>query len=498
MNTSTSSELTFATKSLLAYLLIPLIIVTPVSVYIAYHGVKDTLRSAGANYVDRIEDVISEIKIDTTLAMNHLSSCEAIGEKLLFASNLRELIIVRDNIAICSSKRGIVNVDVTPILNGNLIKSGVFLYDIENKPEQRTIVVANSIHEGGRNGVFAVIDKSYLVDRILHIEDDKIKRITAKFGEKVYPSSRPFHSSYIHKTLKSKQYGFLLLVEASPDYVNRSMLFGLAMSFPLSLLISGILYLVMRKLSQREDLAADLKSGLNRKELFLVYQPIVDSHSHQLRGLEALIRWQHPTLGLVRPDIFISLAERQLLINDITDYVLKFAFDEISQANRQLSTSLGINVPPSYLHDDGHLKTLISYAEKFKQFNTTLTIEITERQMLDEIGRQALTTLRKNGIKVSIDDFGTGHTALSVIQQTEFDYLKIDKCFVDTIGVETVNSAVLNTIIELGHRLDVQMVAEGVEQEQQAKYLAEMGVHKLQGYYFSKPERFNEIHASWL
>ncbi|MDN3683357.1 EAL domain-containing protein [Vibrio sinaloensis] len=134
----------------------------------------------------------------------------------------------------------------------------------------------------------------------------------------------------------------------------------------------------------------------------------------------------------------------------------------------------------------------------FSQIGIVLTTEITERQMLDDKGREALHRLREHGMRISIDDFGTGHTALSVIQQTEFDYLKIDKCFVDTIGVETVNSAVLNTIIELGHRLNVQMVAEGVEEEHQAQYLAKMGVHKLQGYYFAKPLSLKEIETTWL
>ncbi|WP_394144902.1 EAL domain-containing protein [Vibrio atypicus] len=498
MKVSANKELTFATKSLLAYLLIPLLIVTPVSLYLAKKGIENTLKTAGANYVDRIEDVITEIQIDTSLAMNQLSSCEAIGEKLLFASNLRELIVVRDNIAVCSSKRGKLNVDITSTLNGQPITNGVFLYDLEGDSEKRTIVVANSIQDGGKNGVFAVIDKSYLVDRILHIEDDKINHITAKFNGKIYPSTRSFDSNYVYKILKSKQYGFSLLIEVSPAYVNRTILFALSTSFPLSLLISGILFLVMRKLKQREDLGAELKNGLNRKEFFLAYQPIVNSQTHKLLGMEALIRWQHPSLGLVRPDIFISLAERQQLINDITDYVLEFAYSEISQSKNTFSTSLGINVPPSYLHEQKHLQTLVNYAEKLKLLGVTLTVEITERQILDELGRKALAFLRQQGIKISIDDFGTGHTALSVIQQTEFDYLKIDKCFVDTIGVETVNSAVLNTIIELGHRLDVQMVAEGVEELHQAQYLAQMGVHKLQGYYFSKPCSLKEIENSWL
>lgn len=498
MTKTLNSELTFETKSLLAYLLIPLLMVVPASVYLSFTGVKNTLQSTGAYYVDRIEDVISEVKTDTSLAMNHLSSCKAIGDKLLFASHLRELIIVRNNTAICSSKRGSLNEDVTNELNGHPITSGVFLYDIEGNPEQRTMVVANSTHSNGRNGVFAVIDKSYLANRILDVEDEKIHHIVVRFKDKFYPSSRNFDSDYIHYSLKSDYYGFSLLVEANPTYVRRVALFGLAVSFPLSLLISGVLYLVIRVMDQRKNLSADLKGAIARKELFLVYQPTVNSQSQQLLGLEALIRWKHPSHGMISPDTFIPMAERQLLINALTTYVLEFAYEDFRNIDASSPISLAVNVPPSYLHNKSHIQTLISYSKKFEQIGIEFIVEITERQVLDEVGRSELNSLRDSGVKIAIDDFGTGLTALSVIQNTQFDCLKIDKCFVDTIGVETVNSAVLNTIIELGHRLNVDIVAEGVEHKHQATYLASMGVQKLQGYYFSKPLELDEIKTTWM
>ncbi|WP_259556933.1 EAL domain-containing protein [Vibrio harveyi] len=106
---------------------------------------------------------------------------------------------------------------------------------------------------------------------------------------------------------------------------------------------------------------------------------------------------------------------------------------------------------------------------------------------------KAIKKLRSEGLKVAIDDFGTGHTSLSVIQEFQFDYLKIDKCFTDTIGLDTVNSPVLITIIDLGHRLNVLIVAEGVETVEQAKFLANNHVQRMQGYYFSQPVEFKKL-----
>ncbi len=490
--------LTLEVKSLLAYALIPILIVFPASLYVAYQGINDSLRNIAVTFQERIEDVITELKDENAQAMKYPERCEAIQEDLLFESYLRELIIVQDGVAICSSKRGELHLDLTGVFKRNEAKSGVFLFDIKGDPRQRTMVVVTAQEDRANSGAFAIVDKNYLVERLGKVEDDKLSFITARFGQKVYPADRTFVSDTLHYTSTSSLYGFSLLVEASPAFIKRRAIFYGLSSLPLSLLISITLFAVMSHIRNRDSLVDDLKKGLKRKELFVAYQPIVDSQTETLTGLEALIRWQHPTLGLIRPDVFIPLAERQQLINTITDYVLKRTLADLQSIANFNGIHLGINVPPSYLHDESHLINLHSYARQFRHIGIQLTVEVTEREILDDKGRTALADLRKSGILVSIDDFGTGHTALSVIQKTQFDYLKIDKCFVDTIGLETVNSTVLNTIIDLGHRLGVKMIAEGVEEQNQVEYLAKMNVSYLQGYHFSKPLELDDLKESWL
>ncbi|MCG9597356.1 EAL domain-containing protein [Vibrio sp. Isolate25] len=498
MNQSVST-LTLELKSLLAYILIPLCIVFPVSQYVAYYGITDSLKTIALNFQDRIEDVITELQEKNAKAMKHPESCDAIREDLLFESSLRELIIIQDGIAICSSKRGEVYTDLNYAFKNGTAKSGAFLFDINQDPKQRTMVVVNREPNIVNSGAFAIVDNNYLLTRLTNIENDKLSFITAKFGQKVYPAEKDFTSDTLHYITTSPKYGFSLMTEASSEFIHRRVVYSALSSIPISFLISMALYIVLSRLKSRDSLVDDLKKGLKRKELFLVYQPIVDADdSQKLSGFEALIRWQHPKLGLVRPDLFIPLAEQENIIDAITDYVLEVALEDFSSEPAFRHVHLGINVPPSYLHQPQNISTLCHYAIRFRQVGIRLVVEVTERQILDDKGRDALAELRKSGVLISIDDFGTGHTALSVIQNTQFDYLKIDKCFVDTIGLETVNATVLNTIIELGHRLGVKIIAEGVEEPEQVKYLAEMKVSYLQGYYFSKPLKLETLKQSWL
>ncbi|NRF25611.1 EAL domain-containing protein [Vibrio coralliilyticus] len=490
--------LTLEVKSLLAYALIPILIVFPASLYVAYYGINDGLKTIAYTFQERIEDVITDLKEENIQAMQHPESCEAIREDLLFESHLRELIIVKEGFAVCSSKRGSIYTDLTRAFSNGNTKTGVYLFDINNDPHQRTMVVVNTFDNKANSGAFAVVDKNYLLERLGKVENDKLSYITAKFGRKVYPAERTFVSDTLHFIATSSKYDFSLLVEASPEFIQRRIIYSTLSGIPISFLISLTLYLVLSRLKNRDSLADDLKKGLKREELFIVYQPIVASDTKQLSGIEALIRWQHPTLGLVRPDVFIPLAERLMLIDAITDYVLEKSLEEFQQEPKFHSIHLGVNVPPSYLHEPKNIANLCNYALQFRRVGIRLAVEVTERQILDDIGREALAELRKSGILVSIDDFGTGHTALSVIQKTQFDYLKIDKCFVDTIGLETVNSTVLNTIIDLGHRLGVKMIAEGVEEQNQVEYLAKMNVSYLQGYHFSKPVELDDLKESWL
>ncbi|TVO32025.1 EAL domain-containing protein [Vibrio algivorus] len=266
----------------------------------------------------------------------------------------------------------------------------------------------------------------------------------------------------------------------------------LLVTIPISLFLSIFWHLFSYWYQTRGSLAEKIKKALINNEFFLVYQPLVDSSTSKIKGVEALIRWNHPRSGFIGPDVFIPVAEQHGLINNITDFVFERTLvDWKTHTTNNLHIS--INVPPSYLSQNSCLEKLTLLASRYKEQGLKLGIEITERQLLDKSDRAILTDIKKLGIDVSIDDFGTGYTSLSVLEDTEFDYLKIDRCFINTIGIKSINSPVLNSIINLANNMNVLMVAEGVETKEQADYLKDHGVQLLQGYFFYKPMSFEEI-----
>ncbi len=150
-------------------------------------------------------------------------------------------------------------------------------------------------------------------------------------------------------------------------------------------------------------------------------------------------------------------------------------------------------MPPGYLVGSQVIRKIENIHRKLKTNNVELSIEITERQLIDDSARKHIAALRVHGIPVLIDDFGTGQTALAVLQHMKVDYLKIDKCFIDTIGIDSVNSTVLNAIVRLAGDLNVDLIAEGVETEEQAAHLRSLGVTLHQGYLYAKPLPYAEV-----
>lgn len=192
-------------------------------------------------------------------------------------------------------------------------------------------------------------------------------------------------------------------------------------------------------------------------------------------------------MGEIGPDIFIPAIEQNELGIDFTRYVFRRAAEDMANLSPGKRYHLGINVPPEFMMSPDFEQILTDDLVAYRNLPVALTLEITERQLLGESAIEQINIARALGVKVAIDDFGVGHTSLSMLQCLQVDYLKIDKCFVDTVGVDSVNAAVLEAIIALAHRLNIAIVAEGVENRQQMDFLNRKGCQYQQGYYFSRP-----------
>lgn len=234
----------------------------------------------------------------------------------------------------------------------------------------------------------------------------------------------------------------------------------------------------------------DLRKGLERNEFVVYYQPKVNMKTGSVSGAEALVRWIHPEKGLISPGDFIPLAEETGLIISIGEFVLREAAKQCVKWQTATETPISISVNLStrqFLQP-----TLVNDIEKIiKETGITphlLELEITESMSMDiERSLKILLDLKKLGVHISVDDFGTGYSSLSYLRQLPIDRIKIDKSFINDMTVDENAEAIVATIINMGHNLKLSVIAEGVETEEQLKYLHKINCDEIQGYYYSKP-----------
>ncbi|OIQ26206.1 EAL domain-containing protein [uncultured Vibrio sp.] len=486
-NSSSSSVISTPLKYFFVVIAIPLAIILSIFIALTLGSIQHEMDDNAKAYQRLLEDKIAGLHEDNLAILHDYNGCEDLQEEFMYENTSREIILVKDGIAVCSSKRGVIEIDLTPFLRPEGSRDGAYLIDINYDAAQRTLFIINTLSGELHSGIFAIANTSQLFEKFNTIANSKASSVAFKINDKVYPYNNDFTPERTHAFAPSDNYNFTILVEANASYVTNQLLYAGIRGIAVAMLVCSILVLSIQRFRKRLTLVDDLKKGLKRHEFFLCYQPLINSQDGTINGIEALIRWNHPKLGFIRPDVFIPIAEQQNLVNKITDYVIEDALKDLSECQSTNTIHLGINVPPSYLHQRKCIDSLEEYRKRFLDIGYVLTIEVTERQMLDQTGRETIKQLRNKGIKISIDDFGTGHTSLSVLQSINFDYLKVDKCFIDAIGIESVSAPVLNTIIDLGSRLGVTIVAEGVETKHQANYLIEKNVPVLQGFYYSKP-----------
>lgn len=248
-------------------------------------------------------------------------------------------------------------------------------------------------------------------------------------------------------------------------------------------------------LIRKTELIQDLRHAISNNEFYLVYQPIIDKHG-QVTKFEALIRWNHPEKGLIPPDKFIQFAEESGQIVEIGDWVIQEAQHALAALKERYGNDIqiGVNVSPIQLAkqegENGRLLSgLLTNQENTTGKSNGLIVEITEHLLMnsDESTRDVLLAFREKGIKVALDDFGTGYSSLAYIMNYDIDFLKIDIQFVQKLERDLASQTLCEAIIVMAHALGVQVIAEGVETQQQADLLIQYGCDYLQGYYFSKP-----------
>lgn len=245
------------------------------------------------------------------------------------------------------------------------------------------------------------------------------------------------------------------------------------------------------RMQQRARLVSEMRKAIDDEAFELHYQPIVDLQSGEIVKAEALIRWQHPEKGLVYPGEFIPLAEETGLVIRIGDWVLKQTLNDLPRfRDLHASFSVSINTAPAHYKDLHCMSRWMQQINESNQPGSTIIFEMTEHNLMPEHSEDIETTLDSlhgAGIRVALDDFGTGYSSLAYLKRYRIGFVKIDKSFVDSITTDTQSHALCEAIIVMAHKLDMEVIAEGVETKEQMEVLADIGCDHGQGYYFSHP-----------
>lgn len=250
-------------------------------------------------------------------------------------------------------------------------------------------------------------------------------------------------------------------------------------------------------LALRLEMENDLRTALDNNQFELFYQPQYDANNLAITGFEALLRWRHPTKGLLAPGSFMEIAESGGYIINIGNWVMYEACRQLDEWQKKSGClyHVAINLSALQFSQSYLPRQLREVLEQTGIPAETLELEITETAMLNDIAETIplLFAIKKTGVRLAIDDFGTGYSSMSYLKNFPLDVLKIDRSFVEEIDFNRKDAAIAQTIVQLAENLEITTVAEGVETEAQLKLLKQMGCAKFQGYYFSKPMPVSEI-----
>ncbi len=244
------------------------------------------------------------------------------------------------------------------------------------------------------------------------------------------------------------------------------------------------------KLTEKIEIQSELRKAIEREEFVLFYQAQMNLETKQVVGFEALIRWNHPTKGLIGPDEFISLAEETGLIIPIGKWALRTACNQLKQWSKEYQDiNMAVNLSARQFKDKDIVKIVSDIIEETGINANNLELEITESVALDDIDYtiETIQELRKLGVRFSLDDFGTGYSSMSYLKRLPVSNLKIDKSFLDTVMEDRSDQKIIQTIIALARNLDLLVIAEGVENSDQEEFLKEANCDKAQGFLYSKP-----------
>ena len=434
-------------------------------------------------------------------------SCESVQQTLreftARVPTVRSISLVKNGVLYCSSVFGASQFIVHNLQPRIPSSEPLLLLEVDNLINKGSSILISwrPVYGNPNDGIIQVINLGMLTEFIQNTDGPWITKTILNISGAHFDYTRGLITAIEmdeyqtrHDTF-SQKYAFSITT-IGPS-ANSLALGDLPSHLPLAIvlgLLAGMFawFITAKRMSFFHEISRGLAAG----EFEVYFQPLIHSGNHQCIGVELLLRWNNPRQGAISPDIFIPLAEQQNLISPLTCYVIRETVKSLHQFPQMRDFHISINVAASHFKDSAIIEDL-----RRDWFSATplqrLIIELTERDALPAVDHHVVSTLHHLGVKLAIDDFGSGHSSLAYLETLRPDILKIDKSYIAAIGTDAVNCKITDIIIALGQRLDIELIAEGVETPEQAEFLRQQGVISLQGFLFAKPLPLTQF-ASWL
>ncbi len=433
--------------------------------------------------------------------------CESVQQTLREHSarvpTVRSISLVRNGVIYCSSIFGSTNYSISRMHPRLPTPAPLLLLSTDNIINKGSPILLSwrPVSPDTNDGVMQVINLGMLAGFMQYTDGPWVDKTILNIAESHFQyahgmvSSIEVSTSQVRQDITSINYPFSI-TSVGPSATLLA-LSSLPSQLPLALILSLLAgTCVWFMTAKRMSFFHEIHMGLAAREFEVYCQPLIHAKSGECVGIELLLRWHNPRQGNISPDGFIPLAEQFNLIIPLTCFVLQETVKYLDQLPKVSDFHISINVAARHFKNGVIIDDLRRYWFPANP-QQSLILELTERDALPEVSHQVVRHLHQLGVKLAIDDFGTGQSSLAYLETLSPDILKIDKSFTAAIGTDAVNSKVTDIIIALGHRLNIELIAEGVETPTQAEFLRQQGVFLLQGYFYARPMPLTQF-SYWL
>ncbi|EPE8661589.1 EAL domain-containing protein [Escherichia coli] len=452
-------------------------------------------------YIENLLDQNNSISSEAEHLL--LNNCNAdtqrkLSNLLLKRPQLRALSLTRQEAVFCSTHPGL---PVGPIAEKERWQHDMLI----RFPEDAGTLPWILLKVPYSNGTIITVTDYYFIQDIIPVIS-AVPAIKFRSGSTVLSVSGKNVSlhpddSGIQKEIHSKKYPFSLIyiipVKMQLIYAWKHAWYMLPVAIFVGILTA--FQLSRRRPSSLNDM---LKNALTYGEFRPYFQPVISAKNHQLSGCEVLIRWHHPINGIIPPDQFIPLAESTGLIVPITQQLMSLVEHSLNSVAHFLPDHfhIGINISPAHFLSLGLENDCRKFLSAFPKGKVKLVLELTERNQLSVTteSKALFAKLHQQGVQFALDDFGTGYATHSYLQSFPVDYIKLDKGFVQMVGVDEISEHIVENVIALAGRLGIDIIAEGIETELQESVMIEKGISYLQGYRYAPPLPAEQFITEWI